>query len=140
MTDPTIRTHDEAVKAAVAAVGRPTGLAEAPDGGLSGVLAHTGEGYYIVYPISGGNRDGTAVDPWADITLHYQVTCVDVGPDGARWLSDQLESALAAVAVADRSVLFVEPTSPSGVWRDDDTAAQPLFMSTPSYRIKTTPA
>lgn len=139
MTVPIIREHDQAVRDAVATIGRDTGLAKAPAGALDALLAGTGNGYYIVYPIAGGNRDGGAADPYADIELHYQITCVDRGPEGARWLADQIEDVLASVSIPNRSVMWVNPTSPSGVWRDDDTAAQPLFFSTPSYRIKTTP-
>lgn len=134
-----IREHDNSVLAAVAGIGRPTGLALPPTGALEDLVAGTGPGYYIVYPIPGGSRDGSVKDPWADVTLHYQITCVDRGPEGARWLSDQLEAALASVTVPNRYVMSVAPTSPSGVWRDDDTAAQPLFSSTPSFRIRTTP-
>lgn len=140
MTHPVLRDHDEAVREAVETVGRPTGLAEAPAGALDAVVDGTGPGYYVIYPIPGGSRDGSVADPYADIELVYQITCVDRGPEGARWLSDRLEAALDGLTIPNRSILWVNPTSPSGVWRDDDTAAQPLFFSTPSWRIRTTPA
>lgn len=137
---PVILEHDQAVRDVLVPVGRAVGLAKAPDGALDALLNDGGAGYYIVYPIAGGNRDGSVADPYADIELHYQITCVDRGPEGARWLSDQIEVRITTVSVPARSVVWVTPTSPSGVWRDDDTAAKPLFFSTPSYRIRTTPA
>lgn len=138
MTAPVVREHDEAVRDAVGTVGRPTGLVRAPAGALDALLGGTGPGYYIVYPVSGGDRDGPVVDPWADIEVVYQVTCIDISPEGARWLADQLDSALAALTVPDRSVMWVKPQN-SGVWNDDDTAEKTLFFSTPLFRIKTTP-
>lgn len=138
MTVPVVREHDKAVRDALEPIGRSVGLAIAPEGALDALLNSNGKGYYIVYPIAGGNRDGSVEDPYADIELHYQITCVDRGPEGSRWLSDQVEARLLSVAVPNRSVMWVTPTSPSGVWRDDDTAAKPLYFSTPSYRIRTT--
>lgn len=131
--------HDTAVLAAVATIGRPAGLGEAPAGALDKLLKHTGHGYYVVYPLPGGFRDGPMSDPYADVELVYQVTCVDRGPEGARWLSDQLEAALASVTVAGRGKLWLKPTMPAGVFRDDETSAAPLFISTPTFRFATTP-
>lgn len=142
MVSPVVREHDEAVRDAIETTGRSVGLAEAPEGALAALMASppTGNGYYIVYPIAGGNRDGPVADPYTDIELHYQITCIDLGPEGARWLSDQIEPALASLAVTGRSIMWTTPTSPSGVWRDDDTADKSLYLSTPSYRIRTTPS
>lgn len=139
MTVPVILDHDNAVYEAVALVGREVGLVQAPPGALKALINATGQGYYIVYPISGGSRDGSVLDPYADIELSYQITCVDRGPEGARWLADQIETALAGLTVLNRAVMWVTPTAPSGIWPDNETAAQPLFLSTPSYRIRTTP-
>lgn len=110
-----------------------------PPGALNALVNGTGPGYCIVYPLAGGSRDGTAKDPWVDWELVYQVTCVDRGPEGVRWLVDQLEPALATLTVPDRKILWIRP-QPSGVWEDPDTANPSLFFSTPSFRIKTTPA
>lgn len=139
MTHPVLRDHDEAVREAVETVGRPTGLAEAPAGALDAVVDGTGPGYYVIYPIPGGSRDGSVADPYADIELVYQITCVDRGPEGARWLSDRLEAALAALTVPNRAVMWVTPTPPSGVFKDEDTAAKPLWSTAPTFRIRTTP-
>lgn len=139
MTAPIVLDHDNAVLAAVKTVGRPTDLAKAPDGALDALLVGVGLGYFIVYPIGGGHRDGPVADPYADIALHYQITCVDRGPEGARWLSDRLEPALSGLTVPNRSVMSITPTAPSGIWPDDDTAAQRLYLSTPSFKVWTTP-
>ncbi len=139
MTVPVVREHDTAVAAAVATIGRPVATGRAPEGALAALLAGTGPGYYVLYPIPGGARDGAVADPWADVELVYQVTCVDVGPEGARWMSDQLEAVIVAVAVPDRKVVWVQPTVPSGVWPDDDTADRTLYFTTPTFRIRTTP-
>lgn len=98
MSSPVIRDHDNAVVAAVASIGRPTGYGDAPAGALANLLKNPpGPGYYIVYPLPGGMRDGSMSDPYADVELVYQVTCVDRGPEGVRWLTDQLESKFAAL-------------------------------------------
>lgn len=139
MSSPVIRDHDNAVVAAVASIGRPTGYGDAPAGALANLLKNPpGPGYYIVYPLPGGMRDGSMSDPYADVELVYQVTCVDRGPEGVRWLTDQLESKFAALQVPDRSVLWVKPTMPSGVFRDEETANPPVFFSTPTFRLATT--
>lgn len=140
MTHPVVREHDQAVREALETIGRKVGAGEAPEGALAQLLDGSGSGYFILYPIAGGDRDGPASDPYADITLHYQVTCIDDTFEGARWLADNIEAALDGLVVPNRSVMWVTPTAPSGIWRDDDTANLPLFLSTPSYRIRTTPA
>src|SRR5690606_40445671 len=104
---PVVREHDEAVLQAVQTIGRPVAISDAPNGALDALLAGSGPGYYIVYPIGGGSRDGSVADPYADIELTYQITCVDQGPEGVRWLSDQLEPKLAALSVPNRRVLWV---------------------------------
>lgn len=140
MTVPVVRLHDNAVITAVTGIGRPVGYAEAPAGARDAVAAGTGDGYYIVYPIPGGDRDGPVTDPHTDIELVYQITCIDRGPEGVRWLTDQLEVALAAVTVTGRNIMWIRPSgSPSGVWRDDDTAEPSMFFSAPTFRLATTP-
>ena len=139
MTHPVVREHDEAVLQAVETIGRPVAISDAPNGALDALLAGSGPGYYIIYPIGGGSRDGSVADPYADIELTYQITCVDQGPEGVRWLSDQLEPKLAALSVPNRRVLWVRPTAPSGIWPDNDTAAQTLYFTTPTFRIRTAP-
>lgn len=141
MTHPVIMDHDLAVVAALAAdtaLNRPVGYVDAPAGALTNLLA--GEpGYIIVYPLPGGWRDGVAVDPYADIELVYQMTCVDRLPQAAQWMADRIEAALTALTVTGRTVLWVTPVAPVGVTRDDSLAGEPLYIATPRYRIATTP-
>lgn len=140
MSHPVLREHDLAVVERIRThTGRPVGYAEAPPGALAALTAGTGPGYCIVDPIPGGSRSGSVVDPYTDIVLHYQVRCIDRGPEGVRYLSDQIEPALASLTVPNRSLLWVTPTVPSGVWEDPDTANPSLWFSTPTFRIGTTP-
>ena len=138
MTTVVMRDHDTAVAAALATIGRPLGVGEAPAGALEAVLAGTGPGYMVLHPRPGGWRDGAVDDPYADVELSYQVTCIDAGIDGVRWLSDRCDAAMRTVTVPGRSTLWVTPGVPSGVWRDDDTAAAGLFYTTPNWRLATT--
>lgn len=138
MTHPLAMEHDLAVVAALASIGREVGYAAAPGDALAALIAG-GPGYMIVYPIPGGWRDGPVADPYTDVEAVYQVTCVDRLPEGVQWLADRCLDALSAVTVTGRTVLWVTPEALSGVTRDDTLAVEPLYMSTPRFRIATTP-
>jgi len=133
------RVHDLAVIQAVStASGREVGWADAPKGALEKLIQGTGNGYYICDPTPGGSRDGTAKDPWVDWELVYQFRCIDRGPEGVQWLVDKIDP-FPTLTIPGRRVLWVRPQS-SGVWPDEDTANPTLYFSTPTFRIKTTPA
>lgn len=129
--------HDKAVLTALATVGKPVGFGAAPDGALEGVQARTGPDYYIVFPLQ-AVRDGLLNDPYMDVDLIYQITCVGRLADGARWLTDQIEEALLAVSIAGRAVTQVVPEE-GGQVRTDFDLNPPVFTATPRYRISTVP-
>lgn len=132
-----ILPHDLAVMAALETIGRPVGFAAAPPGALEGVRSRDGEDYIVLYPIS-GLRDGSLADD-NDVELVYQTTIVGQAPEGVRWLIDQIESALAGVTIAGRSVLKVSADD-IGAVRPDEDVQPPVFIATPVWRIGTTPA
>ena len=130
--------HDLAVIAALEAIGRPVGFAEAPDGALAAVQAGTGPDYMLVFPLN-SLRGGSLGDPYSDGEFVYQITCVGRLAAGVRYLVGQLESALAGVSITGRSVLQVTPEDDGGV-RPDTDVTPAVFIATPRYRLSTTPA
>lgn len=131
--------HDLAVIAALETTTRPVGFAEAPDGALEAVQGRpVGPGYFIVYPVQGGGRDGSLADPFADAELVYQITTVARTAQEVRWLVGLIEPALAGLEVDGRVVWQVEPED-GGVLLDRDVDP-PVFYSTPRFRLRSSPA
>lgn len=130
--------HDEGVKTALATIGRPVDIGDAPDGALDAVLSGTGPGYIVIYPVDGGGRDGTAAHPDEDAVLPYRIHCIDGGWEGAAWLLKRVEEAMAELAVANRHVMRVEPITRGSVTRDREEPR--VFTATPLYHLHTAPA
>lgn len=131
MSRPLLAAHDAAVLIALASAGRPVGDGVKGEG--------FGTPYSVLYPLSGGGRDGSMASPEDDVTVVYQVTCVGVTRQQARDLADRVDSAVREVVIPGRAVTNVSAELPPGVQRDDDVTP-PLFYATPRYRISTTPA
>lgn len=129
--------HDQAVIAALQTIGKPVGFGAAPAGALTAVQNKTGPDYLIVYPLT-ALRDGGLGDPYTQAELTYQITCVGRLAAGARWLVDQVEPALLAVAITGRSVIQIIPEG-GGQVRPDLDVTPPVFIATPRYRIRTVP-
>ncbi len=129
--------HDLAVKSQLETIGKPVGFGAAPPGALEGVQERTGPDYMILYPLN-TEREGSLGDPYTDVDLIYQVTCVGRLPEGVRWLVDRIEPALLAVEIPDRSLLQVIPED-AGKTQSDDDVQPPVYMATPRYRIVTVP-
>jgi hypothetical protein len=129
--------HDQAVIAALETIGQPVGFAEAPAGALEGVRSRSGPDYLLLFPLN-ALRDGSLADPFAEVDLSYQVTCVGRLAAGVRWLVDQIEPALLAVAITGRAVTQVVPEE-GGQVRTDFDVDPPVFSATPRYRITTVP-
>lgn len=140
MTGLDLLAHDLAVVDALAGLGRPVGLGEAPEGALVALRSGAGPDYLVVHPLPLGSRTGPAGDPDADAELVWQVTCVARRPEGARWLAGRVESALGELAVPGRAVMRVVPDNAGGLARDDSLGDPPLFYATPRVRVFTTPA
>jgi hypothetical protein len=133
-----ILPHDLAVVAAIETIGKPVGLAEAPDGALEAITEGDGPDYVIVYPISGLRSAISLVDATGDVELVYQTTIVARRPEGARWLIDRIESALSGLTVDDRHIVRVTPDEVGQVRPDTDLTPH-VYMATPRWRLWTTP-
>lgn len=131
--------HDLAVVAALETIGKPVGFAQAPAGvlGTNGVPT---EDYLVLYPIGGGQRDGTLNDPYDEAGFVYQTTVVGRMPEGVRWLTGQIEEALLGVTVAGRVISQVIPEDLEGVFADRDVGPPHPFYSTPRWRLRSVPA
>lgn len=138
MTVVDVLPHDLAVIDAVETIGKPVGYAQAPAGALEGVQNRTGPDYIVAYPLN-SVRDGSLADPFADVDLVYQFTCVGRLAAGVRYLVGQLETALAGVSITGRAVLQVVPED-DGAVRPDTDVDPPVFIATPRYRLRTVPA
>ncbi len=94
----------------------------------------TGEGltapFVVVYPLI-QSRDGSLSDAFSDVTKFYEARCVGVGEEQAEWLADEVEAALHV------SALVLTELTRSGLSRDDDTAAPPLFTVYVRARFRT---
>lgn len=133
--------HDLAVKTALAdATGRPVGFTEAPDGALDGVLNATGPDYYVMYPIGGGQRDGSVADPDADVEFVYQITVTGQTGEGVRDLVGKIEPALTGLTIADRRVLRVRVADFGDARPDRDVGPPHPIYATPTVRLWTTPS
>ena len=138
--------HDLAVVEALEGIdgGHPVGYGAAPDGALADLMGAGGPDYLIVYPLPGGWRDGPMGDPYADVELAYQVTCVGALAAGVRHLVSRIESALVDLVVEGREVVQVTPDDMGAVRLDPDVkpdrAGAGVFIATPRFRIVTTPA
>lgn len=128
--------HDKAVLTALATIGKPVGFGEAPAGALEGVQAGTGLDYMILYPLNTVS-DGSLGDPFTDVALVYQVTCVGQLAEGVRWLTDKIEPALLALSIPNRAVTQV--VVDAGQVRPDFDLTPTVFTATPRYTISTVP-
>lgn len=129
--------HDDGVLAALATIGRPVDIAEAPKGALAAVLSKTGPGYLVAYPVDGGGRDGTAANPDEDTVKPYRIHGVDREREGAAWLIRRAEQALASLVIADRHVMRVEPIGSTSLRRDPDEPR--VFVADQLFHLHTSP-
>jgi hypothetical protein len=141
-----LRQHSDAVLAALVSTGVPVGDAD-PDIGEVGWQATPGQSeflaYMVLYPLAGGTFDGPTAEPDDDAELYFQVTCVGANRAQCEWVLDQALGVLVGdqdVTVPDRSTLRIEADMAGGGVRRDDTVQPPVFISTPRFRLWTTPA
>lgn len=128
MTVPTLRVHTDSVIAKLESVGLSVGDGESP-----------APPSCAVYTIPGGRSYGSLQEPNEDADFVYQVTCVGITREQAEWVADKAIAALlGGVTVADRHIARVMVDAFPGVFRDDD-ATPPVFVSTPRFRLITTP-
>lgn len=128
---PTVRTHTDALIAALQAMGLEVGDAVAPDDTPP---------YVVVYAIPGGTASGTLARPDDDAELVYQVTCVGLTRQQAEWLADKALTLLETpLSVSGRSIARVALDLHAGVSRDD-SRTPPYFVAMPRFRLYSTPA
>ena len=111
------------------------GRAEVP-----GIIPHV-----IVYPVTGGNTDGSIGDPDVDLVFPFRLTCVSLNSEQAQWLQNAARSAMLSqeVAVSGRSTYRLWVESPSGLMRDDTLGEQAggvRFYTSDLFHLKTVPA
>ena len=131
--------HDLAVVAALETIGQPVGFAAAPPSALDAAGLPV-EDYVVLYPVAGGERDGTLADPYADAELVYQTTIVGRLPAGVRWLAGRIEAALLGVTVAGRVIVQVIPEDFGDVAPDRDVGPPHPYYATPRWRLRSVPA
>lgn len=97
--------------------------------------------YTIVYPLEGGIYGGTLGDPDDDASLIWQVTCVGGTRQQCEWVVDQTMRALVGptLEVEGRWVSRVWADMAGGGVRRDDTVQPPVFISTPRFRVESSP-
>jgi hypothetical protein len=140
-----LRLHADGVIAALTADGVVVGDGDKPSvpygarPEAGGSPAHF-IAYCIVYPMP-GTYDGTLAEQNDDADLVYQVTCVGATRDACQLVEDRVNTALlaGAITVTGRSITQVRLDIGGGV-RRDDTVQPPVFISTPRYRVSSTPA
>lgn len=96
--------------------------------------------YCIVYPLA-NNFDGTLDDTYDDLDAGFQVTCVGGTRAGVQAVEDTVNDALldGTVTVTGRTVMQVRPDG-GGLLRRDETVTPYVYLSTPRYRLISTPS
>lgn len=135
-----LRLHGDAILAALTAAGLTVGDAEPPSAPFGWRPDGSFLPYIIAYPLP-GLFDGTLAEHADDADVVYQLTCVGETRAAAVLLEDRANAILlpGTLSVAGRSVTHVRLDAAGGT-RRDDTVQPPVFISTPRYRISTTPA
>lgn len=97
--------------------------------------------YVILYSMSGGVFDGPLGCPDDDAELIYQATCVAEDQRRCEWVADEVTHALVGqeLTVDGRSICRVSLDMTGGC-RRDDTVQPPTYISTPRFRVASTPA
>lgn len=136
-----LRLHGDAVVARLTAVGLVVGDGTAPTTAYGLRSDDTFIPWVVVYPVP-GTFDGTLEASWDDADLVYQATCVGDTRAACMGVEDMVNAALlpaGSLTVSGRAIQQVRLDLGGGV-RRDDTAKPPVFISTPRYRISSTPA
>jgi hypothetical protein len=141
VTAPSLATHASAIVSKLEAAGLVVGDAGPPTV-EHGYRQHRGwTAYAIVYPLTGGQFDGSLEAVNEDADLLYQVTCVAGSRATVQALEDAVNAALlpGVFTIDGRSVMACRHES-TGNPRRDASVNPPAFLSTPRYRLSTTPA
>lgn len=136
-----LRLHGDAVVAKLASAGLVVGDGTAPSAAYGLRDDDSFIPWVVVYPVP-GVFDGTLEASWDDADLVYQVTCVGDTRASCVGVEDLVNAALlpaGSLTVSARVIQQVRLDLGGGV-RRDDTAKPPVFISTPRFRISSTPA
>lgn len=139
-----LRLHGDAVLAKLTAEGVVVGDGEPPTEPYGWRHVASSDDYFIpyaiVYPMP-GTFDGNLAEANDDADLVYQVTCVGESRMACQLVEDKVNAALlpGALTVTGRSVTQVRVEIGGGI-RRDDTVRPAVFISTPRFRLSTTPA
>ncbi len=96
----------------------------------------------VLWPTPGDPVAGSLADPDSDLIVLVTTVACGETPDQAMWVADQLTARLqrATPAIAGRTVHPITlDTATAVVSRDDDLAA-PLWSTSLTWRLHTTPA
>lgn len=146
-TVPVIDDHLAAVEATLATTGIPVARGDKPAGaGWQGVPGTSSfVPYMVLDAIPGGVTSGSAGDPQADVSVPFDVRCIGASATQAEKVADRARRVLCesrdAVVVPGRALLLpvsLEMASPA---RADMSMGdgQTLFVSSPRFRLHTTP-
>lgn len=147
----TARPVTDAIVTALVAAGLVVGRGEKPHpaastatpiAGWTGVAGQsTFIGYVVVHPLSGGEVDGTLLDPDTDVSPLFQLSCHGATQDQCQLLADKAHTAMltSSFTIAGRSVMRVVVDELPGARRYDDVQP-PEWMSAGRYALLTTPA
>lgn len=140
------RPHTAAVVTALQAQGLLVGEGEVPAGaGWQGVPEDSEfAGFVIVWPISGGTREGGLDNPEGRARLLYEFQCIAAKQAACERLVDRVSVGMQApnLTVAGRHIDRVwHDFGSSQVRRDDDPEPGEiaLFYATPRYRVVSHP-
>lgn len=127
------RELTDAVIAALEAAGLIVGDGVKPDG------VQPDRGYCIVYPLTGGQMDGSMWNIHEDASVPIQVTAQGHTRRECEWVVDEVRAVMLggfAPALTDRKVIHVSQDFAGGVIRDDDVQ-KPMWYSPERYEVRT---
>lgn len=129
------------IVAALTNAGLTVGAGVAPTGVGGDCASGTWRPWVVVYPLRGGDLDGSIGLGQEDAAALYQLTCVGATQEQAEWVADTARTALlsASLTAPDRAVVLVTVDELGGSTRDDD-AQPPVWFIADRYRLLTTPA
>lgn len=135
MADHSARELTGAVVAALEAADLNVGRGIKPDS------VPDGEGWVIVYPLTGGSFDGATDDPWGETLAPYQLQSVGATPEQCEWIADLARSTLmgASLSLTGRKVIQIAAAFSGGVLRDDDVQP-PVYYTPDRFDIWTGPS
>lgn len=146
-TVPAVDDHFTAVETLLATSGIPVDRGVKPDGaGWQGAPgASVFVPYMVVDPQPGGVTSGPASDPAADASIPFDIRCIGATATQAEQVADvarQLLCGSKRLQVPGRTLVVpVNPDMLSPARADQSMGdGQTLFISSPRFRIRTTPS